>query len=95
MGLPSFTLASYLPDRLVCIAARSKAETRFRESRSEDRCEHLGDGLLDHPVLDALSLVCGFCLSSHMFALGLAYQASPRGPAPPESSPDDSGHAVG
>ena len=85
----------YLPDRLVCIAARSKAETRFRESRIEDRREHLGDGWLDHPDLDALSLVCGFCSSTRTFALGLAYQTSPRGPAPPESSPDDSGHAVG
>jgi site-specific DNA recombinase len=31
----------YLPDRLVCIAAWSKAETRFRECRLEDRREHL------------------------------------------------------
>ena len=42
----------HLPDRLVCVAARSKAETRFRERRVEYRREHLGYGLLDHPVHD-------------------------------------------
>jgi len=40
----------YLFDGLVCIAARSKAEARFREARFDDRREHLGDGLLDNPV---------------------------------------------
>ena len=42
----------HLPDRLMCIAARSKAEARIREPRIEDRREHLGDGLLDHTVCD-------------------------------------------
>ncbi len=42
----------HLSDRLVCIAAWSKAETRFREGRVEYRREHLGYGLLDNPVHD-------------------------------------------
>ena len=42
----------HLPDRLVCVAARSKAKARFRKRRIENRREHLGDGLLDHAVGD-------------------------------------------
>lgn len=42
----------YLPDRLVCLAAGSEAEARYREGRPEDRCQHLRDGLLDDPVQD-------------------------------------------
>ncbi len=79
----------HLPDRLVCIAARStspagaqdsrrlvpqsgmrtahKAETRIRERRIEYRREHLGNGLLDHPVHDR-----GY--TQHAFAAaGLGY----------------------
>lgn len=40
----------YLFDGLVRVATRSETETRSRETRFEDRREHLGDGLLDDPV---------------------------------------------
>ena len=44
--------ALYLPNRSMGGASRPEAEARIREPRIEDRPQHLGDGLLDHPVGD-------------------------------------------
>ena len=66
-GVAVFDIRAHLANRLMCIAAGSKAKTRYREGRIEDWREHLSNSLLNDSVHHGRN-------SQHSFAaIGFGY----------------------